>query len=45
MTYHFMSNATGEIVPTLLDVIRTALNDLLHYHIVNLKWSYSHKGF
>lgn len=43
--YHYVSNKTGEIVPTLPVLIRTVWIDLWKFHFLNLSWSYSREGF
>ena len=45
VTYHWVSKTTGEIVPTLKDVLRVALADLCNYHVVNVLWTYSKEGW
>ena len=34
----YVSLDTGEIVEGILAVIKTAFEDLIYYHIVNLRW-------
>ena len=34
----YMSYKTGEIVTGIRAVIKTALSDFKHYHIINLRW-------
>ena len=45
MSYHYYSKTTGEIVPRLRDVIRTAWKDLVHSHFLNIRWEYSKEGY
>ena len=45
IVYHYCSTKTGEVVPTLWDVIKTIYRDYKCYHFLNVLWSYSHRGF
>lgn len=42
---HWVSKTTGEIVPTLKDVLRVAFADLCNFHVVNVLWTYSKEGW
>lgn len=42
---HWVSKTTGEIVPTLKDVLRVAFADLCNFHVVNVLWAYSKEGW
>ena len=42
---HWVSRTTGEIVPTLKDVLRAALADLCNFHVVNVVWFYNKEGW
>ena len=42
---HWVSRITGEIVPTLKDVLRTALFDWRNFHVVNVVWFYNKEGW
>lgn len=41
---HWMSKDTGEVLPDLCSVIKTATKDLFKYHIINVRWKYSENG-
>ena len=45
ITYKYMSEITGEIVPNLWTVIKTIYSDFKSYRIINLKWKYNKNGF
>lgn len=45
ITYKYMSDVTGEIVPNLWAVIKTICFDFKEYRILNLKWKYNKNGF
>lgn len=44
-TYKWMSLTMGNIVPTLGDVIRQAWDSLIHYHTIDIRWSYCKEGY
>lgn len=35
---------TGEVLPDLCSVIKTAIEDLFKYHMINVRWKYSESG-
>lgn len=44
-TYKWMSRTMGNIVPTFADVIHQAWDSLIHYHTLDIRWSYCKEGF
>ena len=43
--YRWESQITGELIENLSGVIKTILEDLKCYKILNWKWKYNRKGF
>lgn len=45
MIYKWQSMKTGEVLPNILEVIKSVFYDLKHYHFINLPWKYNKNGF
>jgi hypothetical protein len=43
--YKWQSQTMGNIVCTFSEVIHQAWDSLIHYHMLDLKWSYDKRGF
>ena len=45
MKYRYYSETMGNVVPTLFDVVKQAIESYKHFKVVDLKWKYNRKGF
>lgn len=45
MRYHFMSLTTGALERNIVCVIRTVVKDIIKFKMLNVRWTYSRKGF
>jgi hypothetical protein len=43
--YKWQSQTMGNIVCTLGEVVRQAWGSLIHYHTLDLRWSYNKRGY